>query len=196
MPDLLTELHLPEANRNKIRKKYAAPEVLIMDEWLTSEDILNEDISFLLDLMEDRSDCKSTMFCTLYPCAQWNDKLKRRVIGQSVIDRIVHSSVIIDCGTMNMRASKRRKWESISSSPRPRCFLAKRRGCIAKRVGAHVAKGWYSCGERFTVLDAILRFVNFDSFNFLFIRNWIRKNIHVCNKSCISMSEIIFCFSW
>lgn len=109
MPDLLTELHLPEANRNKIRKKYAAPEVLVMDEWLTSEDILNEDISFLLDLMEDRSDCKSTMFCTLYPCAQWNDKLKRRVIGQSVIDRIVHSSVIIDCGTMNMRASKRRK---------------------------------------------------------------------------------------
>ena len=109
MPDLLSELHQPEANKNKIRKRYAAPEVLVMDEWLTSEDILNEDISFLLDLMEDRSDYKSTVFCTLYPCSQWNDKLKRRVIGQSVIDRIVHSSVIVDCGTINMRAAKRKR---------------------------------------------------------------------------------------
>ena len=93
----------------KLRKKYAAPEVLIVDEWLTSEDIDNDDISFLLDLMEDRSDTKSTIFCTLYPYSQWNDKLKRRVIGQSVIDRIVHSAVIIDCGTMNMRAEKRKR---------------------------------------------------------------------------------------
>ena len=95
--------------KNKLRKKYAAPEVLIVDEWLTSEDIDNDDISFLLDLMEDRSDTKSTIFCTLYPYSQWNDKLKRRVIGQSVIDRIVHSAVIIDCGTMNMRAEKRKR---------------------------------------------------------------------------------------
>ena len=51
MPDLLSELHQPEANKNKIRKRYAAPEVLVMDEWLTSEDIHNEDISFLLYLM-------------------------------------------------------------------------------------------------------------------------------------------------
>ena len=108
MPDMLTELHQPEANKNKLRKKYAAPEVLIVDEWLTSEDIDNDDISFLLDLMEDRSDTKSTIFCTLYPYSQWNDKLKRRVIGQSVIDRIVHSAVIIDCGTLNMRAKKRK----------------------------------------------------------------------------------------
>lgn len=109
MPDMLTELHQPETNKNKLRKKYAAPEVLIVDEWLTSEDIDNDDISFLLDLMEDRSDTKSTIFCTLYPYSQWNDKLKRRVIGQSVIDRIVHSAVIIDCGTMNMRAEKRKR---------------------------------------------------------------------------------------
>ena len=81
----------------------------IHNEWLTSEDIDNDDISFLLDLMEDRSDTKSTIFCTLYPYSQWNDKLKRRVIGQSVIDRIVHSAVIIDCGTMNMRAEKRKR---------------------------------------------------------------------------------------
>lgn len=108
MPDLLTELHLPECNMRKIRKKYASPEVLILDEWLTSEDIANEDISFLLDLMEDRSDSKSTIFCTLYPCSQWNDKLKKRVIGQSVIDRIIHSSVMVDCGTQNMRAEKRK----------------------------------------------------------------------------------------
>lgn len=108
MPDLLTELHSPECNMRKIRKKYASPEVLILDEWLTSEDIANEDVSFLLDLMEDRSDSKSTFFCTLYPCSQWNDKLKKRVIGQSVIDRIIHSSVIVDCGTKNMRAEKRK----------------------------------------------------------------------------------------
>ena len=25
MPDMLTELHQPEANKNKLRKKYAAP---------------------------------------------------------------------------------------------------------------------------------------------------------------------------
>ena len=108
MPDMLTELHLPETNRRKLRRKYAAPEVLILDEWLTSEDILDEDVSFLLDLMEDRCEAKSTVFCTLYPCSQWNDKLKRRVIGQSVIDRIIHNSVIVDCGTKNMRAEKRK----------------------------------------------------------------------------------------
>lgn len=104
MSDMLNELHSPETKRSKIRKKYASPEVLILDEWLTSEDIANEDISFLLDLMEDRSESKSTIFCTLYPISQWNDKLKKRVIGQSVIDRIVHNSSIVECGTQNMRA--------------------------------------------------------------------------------------------
>lgn len=110
MPDLLSELHFAEANKNKIRKKYASPEVLVLDEWLTSEDILNEDISFLLDLMEDRSESKSTIFCTLYPISQWNDKLKRRVIGQSVIDRIVHNSVVIECGTKNMRIETSKRY--------------------------------------------------------------------------------------
>ena len=51
MPDLLTE-----TNKNKIRKRYVATEALVIDEWPSSEDTLNENISFQLDLMNDRSD--------------------------------------------------------------------------------------------------------------------------------------------
>jgi len=109
LPDLLLELREPEAKFRKIRKKYANPEVLILDEWLTNDDISEADTSFLLDLMEDRNEKKSTIFCSLYSTSQWNAKLKNRVMGQSIIDRIIHSSVELYCGDKNMREFCSRK---------------------------------------------------------------------------------------
>lgn len=103
LPDLLLELREPEAKLRKIRKKYASPEVLILDEWLTNDNISEVDVSFLLDLMEDRNEKKSTIFCSLYSTSQWNAKLRNRVVGQSIIDRIIHSSEKLYCGDKNMR---------------------------------------------------------------------------------------------
>lgn len=109
LSDLLQELHDPEARVRKIRKKYANPQVLILDEWLTNDDISDADTSFLLDLMEDRNEKKSTIFCSLYSTSQWNAKLRNRVVGQSIIDRIIHSSTKLYCGDKNMREFCRKR---------------------------------------------------------------------------------------
>lgn len=110
LSDMFLELHDSETKGKKIRKKYANPEVLILDEWLTTDDISDADASFLLDLMEYRNEKKVTIFCSLYSTSQWNSKLKNRVVGQSIIDRIIHSSVELYCGDKNMRefCSRRR----------------------------------------------------------------------------------------
>ena len=105
LPDLLMERDEPAATERsnaKILKKCARYEILVLDEWLT-EDVNDVDISFLLELIERRYAAKSTVLCTQCTPAEWHGRLGGGVQADAMVDRLVHGSVRIDLGDVNVR---------------------------------------------------------------------------------------------
>ena len=105
LPDLLMErdeLAATERSNAKILKKYARYEILAIDEWLT-EDVDDVDISFLFELIERRYAAKSTIICTQYTPAEWHGRLGGGVQADAMVDRLIHGSIRIDLGDVNVR---------------------------------------------------------------------------------------------
>lgn len=86
----------------KFLKKYAAFTVLVIDEWLL--DHPDEPVRrMLLELLERRYDCTTTVFCTQYAKKDWHQRLGSGVHADAITDRIVHNTIWVDTGTHNMR---------------------------------------------------------------------------------------------
>lgn len=105
LPDLLMErdeLAATERSNAKILRKYARYELLVIDEWLT-EDVDDIGISFLFELVERRYAEKSTVLCTQYTPAEWHGRLGGGVQADAMVDRLVHGSIRIDLGDVNVR---------------------------------------------------------------------------------------------
>lgn len=88
--------------REKWLRKYAAFTLLVIDEWLLDEPD-DEVRSMLLELLERRYDAVSTVFCTQYAKKDWHQRLGGGVHADAIMDRIVHNTVWITTGEMNMR---------------------------------------------------------------------------------------------
>jgi len=105
LPDLLVEFSestlVPQATK-KLLKKYSSPGLLIIDEWLL-EDISLDEQHFILELIERRHDESSTIFCTQYKKEDWHARLGGEMHAEAILDRIVHNTVWIETGSMNMR---------------------------------------------------------------------------------------------
>lgn len=105
MPDLLMErdeLAAVERSDQKILRKYARFELPVIDEWL-AEDVGDVAIRFLFELVERRYLSKSTALCTQYSPAEWHERLGGGVQADAMCDRLVHGSVRIDLGDVNVR---------------------------------------------------------------------------------------------
>lgn len=105
LPDLLMErdeLAATERSDAKILRKYARYDILVLDEWLT-DDVDDVDISFLFELVERRYTAKSTVVCTQYTPAEWHGRLGGGVQADAMIDRLIHGSIRINLGDVNVR---------------------------------------------------------------------------------------------
>lgn len=105
LPDLLMEcdeLAATERSDAKILRKYARYELLVVDEWLT-EDVDDAAIRFLFELVERRYMSGSTVLCTQYTPAEWHGRLGGGVQADAMVDRLVHGSIRIDLGDVNVR---------------------------------------------------------------------------------------------
>lgn len=88
--------------REKWLRKYAAFTLLVIDEWLLDQP--DESLrSMLLELLERRYDTTSTVFCTQYAKKDWHQRLGSGVHADAIMDRIVHNTIWITTGEMNMR---------------------------------------------------------------------------------------------
>jgi DNA replication protein DnaC len=105
LPNLLTdydEATLTMRGVDKLLKKYAAYGLLIIDEWLMA-DISEAEQHFIFELVERRHDGTSTIFCTQYRREDWHARLGGGVHADAIMDRIIHNSVWVETGIMNMR---------------------------------------------------------------------------------------------
>lgn len=105
LPDLIMErdeLAATERTDRKILNKYARPELLVVDEWLT-QDVDGVTVKFLFELIERRYAQKSTVLCTQYTPAEWHGRLGGGVCADAIVDRIVEGAYFIDLGDVNVR---------------------------------------------------------------------------------------------
>lgn len=105
MPDLKESWAAAQdkpGSREKWLRKYSTFTVLVIDEWLLDEP--GDGIrSMLLELLERRYDAVSTVFCTQYAKKDWHARLGGGVHANAIMDRIVHNTLWITTGEMNMR---------------------------------------------------------------------------------------------
>lgn len=105
LPDLLMEYgdsKLIPGQEKKMINKYARLPLLILDEWLMG-DISAEELHFLFELTERRSDTTSTIFCTQYSKKDWIKKLGQGVYAEAIVDRYAYNTTWVETGKSNMR---------------------------------------------------------------------------------------------
>ena len=96
------EAHLIPGNEKKLLNRYSRIPLLILDEWLMA-DISAEELHFLFELMERRSDSTSTIFCTQFFQKDWVKKLGLWLFAEAIVDRYAYTTTWVETGKSNMR---------------------------------------------------------------------------------------------
>ena len=102
-PEILKKLYdLTGANPSEI--KLDDPEVMEMFKVKNdSIPVSAEELHFLFELMERRSDSTSTIFCTQYSKKDWVKKLGQGVYAEAIVDRYAYTTTWVETGKSNMR---------------------------------------------------------------------------------------------
>ena len=104
MPDLLVLLEEAELKkgRTKLIKQFSNFQLLIIDEWLMNE-MSTQEIEFIFEIIEKRYKKYSTIFCTQLKVENWHSHLGGGVHADAIMDRVIHGSITINSGDVNMR---------------------------------------------------------------------------------------------
>lgn len=103
LPELLTEIAIARSSNTMYTKtipQYQKYPLLIIDEWLL-HDLTEMEARDLLEIMEYREKCASTIFCSQFDIRGWREKIKNRIVADAVCDRIVHKSYVIEIEAKN-----------------------------------------------------------------------------------------------
>jgi DNA replication protein DnaC len=107
LPELLDELavakYQADGSFRKLIQKYKKIDLLILDEWLLT-DLSEENVLYVLEIVEARLKKASTIFCSQFSPEGWHSKLGQAQIADAILDRIVHDSymILVD-GEISMR---------------------------------------------------------------------------------------------
>ena len=104
LPELMSELEAAkiQGTYRKTMKQFSKIDLLILDEFLlcsTSESERND----ILELMEARSNKKSTILCSQWSPEGWYQKLGEGPVADAILDRILNSSYTILLQGKSMR---------------------------------------------------------------------------------------------
>lgn len=95
LPDFLIDIGLARRNGDVKRtlKKYTAPRLLILDEWLLVPPN-EQEVRDIAELIQKRRRHASTIFCSQYDDSEWIEQLNNGEgpLVESILDRIVHDA--------------------------------------------------------------------------------------------------------
>lgn len=105
MPDLFMDREEKLSagiSEQKLLRKYARYDVLVVDEWLI-DPLAPDQMRFMFELVDRRSDTASTIWCSQYPVSGWHERLGGGTHADAILDRIVHNATTVETGEVNMR---------------------------------------------------------------------------------------------
>lgn len=83
----------------------ARVDVLLLDDWGVAP-LNDEGRRDLLELLDDRYDCKSTMVTSQIPVEKWHTYLADPTIADAILDRLVHNAHKLTLAGDSMRKSR------------------------------------------------------------------------------------------
>lgn len=102
--ELVSELKLAKADGSfpKLRKRLAAFDLVILDEWLR-DPLPPPDAREILDFLDDRYRRVSCLFATQFPVNQWHQQIQDPTLADAILDRIIHDSLRLSLKGESMR---------------------------------------------------------------------------------------------
>ena len=104
LPRLFEQLAMAKGDGlyGKLLDKIAKSDLLVLDDWGLS--VLTESQrKDLLELIEDRSNLRSTIIATQLPVAKWHEVINDQTIADAILDRLVHNAHKINMEGDSMR---------------------------------------------------------------------------------------------
>ena len=86
-------------------KKLAKTDLLVIDDWGIAQ-LTEFERRDLLEIMEDRHGCRSTLITSQYPVPTWHDRIGEPTLADAILDRIVHNAHKISLKGESMRKTK------------------------------------------------------------------------------------------
>jgi len=113
LPKLLQELPIAKGDGTyiKLLARLAKIDVLILDDWGLSK-LMAEQRRDLLEILEDRYDCRSTIVTSQLPVDKWHDIIGDPTLADAILDRLVHNAYKV-----NLRGESMRKRKSLLTAP-------------------------------------------------------------------------------
>lgn len=95
----------------KYLKKLSLVKVLIIDDFAMNQ-IQLEDLSNLMDVIEERDQSGPLIITTQIPVSKWHQKLPDPTIADAICDRLVHRAVKINLEGESMRKQKKKSHQN------------------------------------------------------------------------------------
>lgn len=102
-----------EGTYPRLIKSLHKTHLLILDDWLRDTPSLLE-AQFLLDILDDRYNCSSTMLVSQFPITSWHARIPDPTLADAILDRLVHNAHRIEL--MGESQRKIRAQNKISSN--------------------------------------------------------------------------------
>lgn len=105
--ELLRQIMLAHAEGTypKLIVRFSKVSLLVIDEWLRNP-ISPEQAHEILDLVDERYQKLSTVFCSQLPVKNWHQAIKDPTAADAILDRILHNSHRIELSGDSMRKKK------------------------------------------------------------------------------------------
>ena len=112
--ELLRQIMLAHAEGTypRLIAKFSKIPLLVIDEWLRNP-LSAEQAREILDLIDERYQKLSTVFCSQLPVKNWHQAIKDPTAADAILDRIVHHTHRIELSGDSLR--KKKQGESVAS---------------------------------------------------------------------------------
>jgi len=106
--ELIRQIMLAHAEGTypRLIAKFSRIPLLVIDEWLRNP-LSTEQAKEILDLVDERYQKLSTVFCSQLPVKSWHQAIKDPTAADAILDRIVHHTHRIELSGDSLRKNKR-----------------------------------------------------------------------------------------
>jgi DNA replication protein DnaC len=109
LPRFLQELPIAKGDGRyrKLMTTLAKTDLLILDDWGLAP-LSDENRRDLLEIVEDRHDCRATLITSQLPVEHWHEALGDPTLADAILDRLVHNAYKITLQGESMRKRQAR----------------------------------------------------------------------------------------